>query len=148
MAPAQIPVFLSQKSSTGNGQLCVVVLRLAWVLGIPMQLWFGTGLRRACATSRSATREAVGAVVDILAQVGTSRRGETPDPARITLRTLESLVSSENTQNKRVRFAYKILTLWDTFLISGKYSLEIKRNQVTRLEATLHTLKYIRLNCI
>ena len=30
MAPAQIPVFLSQKPSTENGQFFVVGLRLAW----------------------------------------------------------------------------------------------------------------------
>ena len=30
MAPAQIPVFLSQKSSNENGQFCVVGLRLPW----------------------------------------------------------------------------------------------------------------------
>ena len=32
MAPAQIPVFLSQKPITENGQFRVVVLRLAWLL--------------------------------------------------------------------------------------------------------------------
>ena len=31
MAPAQIPVFLSQKPSTKNGQLRVVALRLEWL---------------------------------------------------------------------------------------------------------------------
>ena len=32
MAPAQIPVLLSQKPSTENGQVRVVTLRLAWLL--------------------------------------------------------------------------------------------------------------------
>ena len=31
MAPEQIPVFLSQKPSTENGQFCVSGLRIAWV---------------------------------------------------------------------------------------------------------------------
>ena len=31
MTPAQIPVFLSQKPSTENGQFCVVTLILAWL---------------------------------------------------------------------------------------------------------------------
>ena len=33
MVPAQIPVFLSQKPSTENGQFRVVTLRLAWEAG-------------------------------------------------------------------------------------------------------------------
>ena len=32
MVPAQIPVFLSQKPSTVYGQVCVVALRLAWLV--------------------------------------------------------------------------------------------------------------------
>ena len=32
MAPAQIPVILSQKPSTENGKFCAAVLRLAWLV--------------------------------------------------------------------------------------------------------------------